>query len=334
MSFSMPIAERAQVAAAEGVAGLTQHVEYVTSVGPWSLRRGSSSSWTAISSPGARTRRGTITSTIGNPSARMDAFSSNPFSDAFAASLDDNNLFRDRNTSEASSSTAVDSGVAAAGSGEAPKPELTRTIEEVDRQAEEVRQLLSRERTATNHEEADGAVEEVASGDRQPVGARSPEMRLEERSPPPTPQHPQPAGPVLTRRAPATNNVEREAVEAFHELERGTVECLTCKQHANVASVGLWLFALTCVSVIASMTIFLTMEGKYDTKLFQGLLGFPFAALWSVMFLAGLALLAMKSPAHWGLKGGWQFFRWWGCSLVIAVFLFYLVVGLIFKFGN
>ncbi len=259
----------------------------------------------------------------------MDTIPSNPFSDAFAASLGDNNPFRDRHISEASSSTAVDPSVAAADAAVAGKSELTRTIEEVDRQAEEVRQLLDGGAIATNNEEADEAVDEAAST--QAVRGGSPGLRTGEQTPATTPQLPQSPSRVLTRRAPTISSIEREAVGLFHQMERGAIVCYTCRQNSNAATAGLWIYATTCLFVIASMVIFLTMEGKYDTKLFQGLLGFPFAALWSAMFLAGLALMTMRSPRQWGMKSGWQFFRYWGGILVIAMFLFYLVVGLVFK---
>ncbi|KAJ9614403.1 hypothetical protein H2200_002539 [Cladophialophora chaetospira] len=319
MSFSMSIPEQAQVAAAEGVAGSTQHVEHVTSVGPWALRRDSTSSWTAISSPGSRTRRGTISSAIA--SATMGASSNNPFSDAFAASLNENNPFRDRNTSGASSSTAVASPTDAPAK---EKSEFTRTMELVDRQAEEVRHMVEGEPNAANGEELERTTCEAAVT-REVSRSRSPESPSGERAPAPVQQQSQPPARVV-------RFVEREAAVALR-LETGTMECYTCKQHAQVATVGMWLLGVTVLLIIASMIVFLTMDGRFDTKLFQGLLGVPFAALWSAMSIAGLMLLAMKSPTQRRCGGG-QFFLWWLCSVGFAVFIFYLVVGIVFKFGR
>src|ERR1700743_856644 len=79
--FARPISEKEAAAAAEAAAGSTQHVEQVTSIGPWSLRRDSSPVCAAVNSPGAgRSRRGTASSAIGSPSMGGGARSRDPFS--------------------------------------------------------------------------------------------------------------------------------------------------------------------------------------------------------------------------------------------------------------
>ncbi|KIW62763.1 hypothetical protein PV04_10897 [Phialophora macrospora] len=316
MTFAMDVLAQTEAAAAEGVAISAEHVEHVTSIGPWALRRSSNTSWTAVSSVGARSsRRGPTSSAIVSPTSG-NASPENPFSSAFAASLADNSGFRDWNASEASSSTAVGSCAGERHAQVKGKSEFARTMEEVDRQAEEVRCMLDGEAIAMSNDEAERRRYEEARAERAGVTVRH-------QSPPLAPFA---AWAGSTR---SSTDTERDAADALHQLRADN--CSACRQNASVATVGIYMLAVTTVVAIPSPFILikvLSNGAKPQLSLYL-VMAIPSAIFNSLLMIAWVVLAGLRWPS-WREKSGVGFFKQWLCSLTVGLGLYFLVAGVLY----
>ncbi|ETI20408.1 hypothetical protein G647_08443 [Cladophialophora carrionii CBS 160.54] len=316
----MPIAEQTEAVAAEGIASSMEHVEHVTSVGPWALRRDSNASWAAISSPGARSsRRGPISSTIASPGSGTP-HSRNPFSDAFGASLVANDIHRNRDTSEASSSTAVGSSV---GERHAQvvngKSEFTRTIEEVDRQTEEIQHILDGEAIAASNDEAERRRYNEARAERPP-------RRLSRWS--------RPLALFAARRRRSSQSsidTERHFANALHPLHAD--HCQACRQNSSVAMAGIYMLAITTVVAIPSPFILIKVLPDKSTPSSQLnlylVMANPSAIFNSLLMIAWVVLAGLRWPA-WREKSGVGFAKQWLVSLTVGLGFYFLVAGVLY----
>jgi hypothetical protein len=144
MAHTSSAVEHANLYVREGVTGSVQHVETVTMVGPWPLRRNDKTkpTWNAIvNQPNHHTsRRPTSQNIDGHSQASQDrkrrAPGSNPFDAAFGAHLEAQPPPRSRNASLESGSTVVASSVESSPLG---RLWLTEALEEADRWCDVVR---------------------------------------------------------------------------------------------------------------------------------------------------------------------------------------------------
>ncbi|EXJ54501.1 hypothetical protein A1O7_09841 [Cladophialophora yegresii CBS 114405] len=316
----MPITEQADAVAAEGIASSTEHVEQVTSVEPWALRRDSNASWAAISSPRGRSSiRGPICSTIAS------AGSHNPFSDAFGASLVANSVHRHRDTSEASSSTAV-------GSSEAErdaqvvngKSELTRTIEEVDGQTEEIQRILDGDAIAASNDEAERRRYAEARAERPPRrGSRW--------------SRPLASLAVLRRQRSTRSSIdtERQYAHGLHQLHADN--CQACRQNSSVAMAGIYMLAITTVVAIPSPFILIKVLPDKSSPSSQLnlylVMALPSAIFNSLLMIAWVVLAGLRWPA-WREKSRVGFVKQWLVSLTVGLGLYFLVAGVLYAFSK
>jgi hypothetical protein len=191
-------------------------------------------------------------------------------------------------------------------------------MEEVDRQAEEVRRMLDGEAIATSNDEAERRRYEEARAER-PRGTGRHHW----------PSLPSFAALTRARSTRSSTDTERDAVDALHQLQADN--CQACRQNASVATAGIYMLAVTTVVAIPSPFILIkVLSGGPSPQLSLYLvMAIPSAIFNSLLMIAWVVLAGLRWPS-WREKSGLGFFKQWICSLTIGLGFYFLVAGVLY----
>ncbi|EXJ69278.1 uncharacterized protein A1O5_07314 [Cladophialophora psammophila CBS 110553] len=340
----MSISQQTNAADAEQLTGSAQHIEYADThnafhagmhqeqqtgteqlgyVGPWPLRRSSTSSWTVVSGETVTTRASGLSRT-GN--------STNPF----AASFHPENPFSDIYRSEGSSTRMMERSIDVTDS-RSPSliSELTLTLEQVDQQGAAIQRILKRGATAASNDEAEGRSNFWGRMTGRPIDAPTASERRE-------PQHQTAQPSRIQSQQQVPSDIEREAAATtLSQLE--AEDCRACKEQASAAFAGKCMLVVTAGILGTSPYLIYywfseeynlataMMKEKQKTFLFLSLLAIPVTAALSLVFLAWLGLNSL-GPTRRRVSGGVEYFKLWASFAFLTSCSYFLIATLTYKY--
>jgi hypothetical protein len=343
-------------------------IERLSSIGPWSLRRDNSTGYSVITSPasGLWSRRETISSggagVVGSPPGATEVVAVNPFSEAFGKAIDQANIVERGEgacfdnaakvwrPSVASSSTAVGGDMGDASTVEsvldAKIEALRATVDGKEVEADFQRSLgskavvgdaegewrrLRREKTPiTSRANTDSNNHAAARATGAIDFHHSISWRL------PTAQQ---AAASLN-----TQDIDRSRFENVDTFR----SCTLCRIHSRLAQCAIWIiFATALLSWAGAMLLTQLLSEELgamahalhrndNTKLAIALLATPVLCFWSVLVVAALLVMALRSKerdvSKRRLRSGWRLIGWWSGVLVGGLVVYAVCAGLVYHF--